>query len=81
MLGTLLSAACDIKQAQRLRGKLKGQLAGMQCLKEDTAYVLDLLSELLLTPSLPDDKIQLNKNQVGLDDQPSLPCEKLDHKA
>ena len=36
----------------------------MQCLKEDVAHVIGLLNELLTEPLLPDDKIELNKNQV-----------------
>lgn len=54
---------CNISIA-RIVLKLTEQLAGMQCLKEDTSHVLDLLVELLMTPALPEDKIQLNKNQV-----------------
>ena len=38
--------------------------AGMQCLKEDSGHVLGLLSEILTTPVLPEEKINLNKSQV-----------------
>ena len=43
---------------------IRRYFAGFQSLTEDTQQVLGLLTELLQSPVLPDNKIQLVKNQV-----------------
>ena len=41
--------------------------AGFECLTEDLEEVMGLFAELLLTPALPQDKLDLAKAQVGTD--------------
>jgi len=45
--------------------------AGFRCLKEDVAHLMDLFTDVLTSPALPQEEIDLNKNQVCL--LPPLP--------
>lgn len=41
-----------------------GEIAGFECLAEDTEEIVGLFSEVLMSPALPEDKIALYKSQV-----------------
>ena len=56
---------CETKNIRGDRGAL--YCAGFECLTEDLEEIMGLFTELLLTPALPQDKLDLAKAQVGQD--------------
>lgn len=65
MLVMLTFYSSSLLASMQVLPRVYSMAAGFQSLKEDTPQVLSLFCELLQQPQLPEEKIQLVKNQVG----------------